>query len=170
MDPRARAGRMPPGREEAAMARYRFDGRRRWRRRRWSGVVLVVALGAGLAPEAGAGPLIREFTAGLTAGSGPTGITAGPDRNLWFTEQNGSRIGRITPAAASPRLSSASSRPAVSCPSGIRPAARPLCPELARSVPRLLADRIHHARERIGPDARPRLGPALATHTLQGGA
>ena len=27
----------------------------------------------------------------------PAGITAGPDGNLWFTEENGNRIGRITP-------------------------------------------------------------------------
>src|SRR5260370_1150459 len=28
----------------------------------------------------------------------PGGITAGPDGALWFTELNGNRIGRITPA------------------------------------------------------------------------
>ena len=33
-----------------------------------------------------------------TASSRPTGITAGPDGNLWFTEFNGNKIGRITPA------------------------------------------------------------------------
>ena len=27
----------------------------------------------------------------------PAGITAGPDGNIWFTEENGNRIGRITP-------------------------------------------------------------------------
>ena len=41
--------------------------------------------------------LITEFT-GMTVGAGPSGITAGPDGNLWFTELNGDRIGRITPA------------------------------------------------------------------------
>src|SRR5207302_4789039 len=41
---------------------------------------------------------ITEFSAGITAGSGPYGITAGPDGNLWFTEYFGNRIGRITPA------------------------------------------------------------------------
>jgi len=30
-------------------------------------------------------------------GSGPAGIAAGPDDNLWFTEQLGNKIGRITP-------------------------------------------------------------------------
>jgi len=31
-----------------------------------------------------------------TASSQPAGITAGPDGNLWFAEQNGNKIGRIT--------------------------------------------------------------------------
>lgn len=39
---------------------------------------------------------ITEFSAG-TAGGRPIGVTAGPDGNIWFTEQNGDRIGRITP-------------------------------------------------------------------------
>lgn len=33
-------------------------------------------------------------------GYGPGEITAGPDGNLWFTEQEGSAIGRITPCGA----------------------------------------------------------------------
>src|SRR5215471_13915532 len=33
-----------------------------------------------------------------TANSGPFGITAGPDGNLWFTELNANSIGRITTA------------------------------------------------------------------------
>src|SRR6266705_2690505 len=33
-----------------------------------------------------------------TADSGPLGITAGPDGNLWFTEQNSNKIGRISPS------------------------------------------------------------------------
>jgi DNA-binding beta-propeller fold protein YncE len=32
-----------------------------------------------------------------TVNGGPLGIAAGPDGNLWFTERNGNRIGRITP-------------------------------------------------------------------------
>ena len=40
---------------------------------------------------------ITEFSAGITPGAGPTGITAGPDGNLWFAESTGNRIGRITP-------------------------------------------------------------------------
>jgi streptogramin lyase len=39
-----------------------------------------------------------EFSAGITPFSSPQGIAAGPDGNLWFTEYNGNRIGRITPA------------------------------------------------------------------------
>jgi virginiamycin B lyase len=30
------------------------------------------------------------------ASSSPIGITAGPDGNLWFTENTGARVGRIT--------------------------------------------------------------------------
>jgi streptogramin lyase len=41
--------------------------------------------------------LITEFPA-LTGGSQPTGITIGPDGNLWFTEINANKIGRITPS------------------------------------------------------------------------
>ena len=44
---------------------------------------------------------IREFPippeTGENDGSGPLIITAGPDGNLWFTENNGNRIGRISP-------------------------------------------------------------------------
>src|SRR5713101_2953032 len=32
-----------------------------------------------------------------TANSGPFGITAGPDGNLWFTESEANQLGRITP-------------------------------------------------------------------------
>ena len=32
------------------------------------------------------------------AGSSPLGIAPGPDDNLWFVEENGRRLGRITPA------------------------------------------------------------------------
>ena len=41
---------------------------------------------------------VTEFTTGLSSGDQPTGITSGPDGNLWFTEKgNPGRIGRITP-------------------------------------------------------------------------
>ncbi|MGE4174796.1 MAG: hypothetical protein AB7G65_02960 [Thermoleophilia bacterium] len=50
---------------------------------------------------AGAAPTITEYGAGLTSGQKPTGITAGADGNLWFTESGGSgAIGRITPGGA----------------------------------------------------------------------
>ena len=44
------------------------------------------------------GPQATEFSAGITTGGQPEGITAGPDGNLWFTEFSGSRIGRISPS------------------------------------------------------------------------
>ena len=39
---------------------------------------------------------ITEYP-GLSAGSFPNGVVQGSDNNLWFTELNGDRIGRITP-------------------------------------------------------------------------
>ena len=62
---------------------------------------VVVLLGV-LAPAAGASyapaGTVTEFSAGITPGSAPGDIAAGPDGNLWFTEAYGNRIGRITPA------------------------------------------------------------------------
>jgi streptogramin lyase len=40
---------------------------------------------------------ITEFPV-PTSGSAPEGIAAGPDGNLWFSEQSGNKIGRITPS------------------------------------------------------------------------
>ncbi len=62
--------------------------------------VLTAVLALTMLPAVAAGaPTIAEVSSGLTANSPPTGITAGPDGNLWFTQQaNPARIGRITPA------------------------------------------------------------------------
>ncbi len=43
---------------------------------------------------------VTEFSAGITAGSGPYDIVTGPDGNLWFTEFYLGKIGRITPTGA----------------------------------------------------------------------
>ena len=40
------------------------------------------------------GPVISEFETGLTSGVGLWGITAGPDGNLWFTEETHNAVGR----------------------------------------------------------------------------
>jgi streptogramin lyase len=45
------------------------------------------------------GPVISEFETGLTSGVGLWGIAAGPDGNLWFTEETHNAVGRITPGA-----------------------------------------------------------------------
>ena len=60
----------------------------------WSlaGVTGGVLAGDLVADAAG---FVADFTI-PTAGSSPYGIAAGPDGNLWFTENTGSRIGRIT--------------------------------------------------------------------------
>ena len=56
---------------------------------------------------------MTEFSAGLTPGSEPSGITLGSDAHLWFTEQAGNRIGEITPAGVITEfaIASASSQP-----------------------------------------------------------
>ncbi len=58
-------------------------------------LMLLAVLGAGLDPAYSQG--ITEFPLPAT-GRLPVGICAGPDGALWFTEQNGNRIGRITTA------------------------------------------------------------------------
>ena len=62
---------------------------------------------------------VTEFSSGITASSQPSGITAGPDGNLWFTErQSGNRIGRITPTGTMTEFSSGISAKG-SAPNGI---------------------------------------------------
>src|ERR1035437_7873238 len=59
----------------------------------WSAGLLLILCSAAYAQYA-----ITEYSAGLTAGSPVAEITAGPDGALWFTEDLGTRIGRITTA------------------------------------------------------------------------
>ncbi|MBI1913589.1 MAG: FG-GAP repeat protein [Planctomycetes bacterium] len=52
-------------------------------------------------PRAGSDAAIQAsfsdtFATGITAGSGPTSITVGPDGNLWFTEFNTDSVARLT--------------------------------------------------------------------------
>src|SRR5438876_2725288 len=65
------------------------------------GLVAVISLALVslffLPSEAGAAARFRVFTI-PTSNSGPEVITAGPDGNLWFTENSGNKIGRITTA------------------------------------------------------------------------
>ena len=42
--------------------------------------------------------VVAEFSNGISPNSDSEAITAGPDGNLWFIENDGNRIGRITPA------------------------------------------------------------------------
>jgi uncharacterized repeat protein (TIGR01451 family) len=62
---------------------------------------------------------ITEFSAGITAGSEPVGITQGADGNLWFTEFNNNALGRITPSGAVTEFSLAALNAAGSDPVGI---------------------------------------------------
>jgi streptogramin lyase len=56
-------------------------------------VGLLVGCGASTSHPSG----LTEFPI-PTSQSSPKAITAGPDGNLWFTEQAGNKIGRITPS------------------------------------------------------------------------
>jgi len=56
-------------------------------------VVLCGALPAGAGDPVGQ---VTEFTAGLTPNSGPNRIAAGPDGNLWFTQNLRGNIARIS--------------------------------------------------------------------------
>jgi len=53
--------------------------------------VALVALLSGALPVGAGDPVgqVTEFTAGLTPNSGPNRIAAGPDGNLWFTQNIG---------------------------------------------------------------------------------
>ncbi|HEX4189037.1 MAG TPA: hypothetical protein VHY83_14175 [Solirubrobacteraceae bacterium] len=55
---------------------------------------LIVAVGASASPRS-----IEEFSI-PTAASQPTGIAAGPDGAVWFTEKAANKVGRITVAGA----------------------------------------------------------------------
>jgi streptogramin lyase len=64
-------------------------------------VPVMLAVLALTAPASTADALgqVSEFSTGLPAGSYPEWIAAGPDGNLWFTDQGTTRaIGRITPS------------------------------------------------------------------------
>src|SRR5436305_4836252 len=67
-------------------------------RARWLVVSEMVAVGAGATvPPGASATAIKEFP--LASTSDPGGITAGPDRNLWFTDGGTPiAIGRTTPA------------------------------------------------------------------------
>src|SRR5215467_10562537 len=68
-------------------------------------VGLLVGCGASTSQSSGPTPsstkhlkgTITEFPIPTSPGS-PLAITAGPDSNLWFAEQEGNKIGRITPS------------------------------------------------------------------------
>ena len=58
-------------------------------------IACVGWLGLSTAPAWATAGTITEFPI-PTISSFPTGITAGPDGNLWFTESSVGKIGRIT--------------------------------------------------------------------------
>lgn len=65
------------------------------------------ALALALLPAPVAAQKIDEFA--LPSGSGPAGLAAGSDGNIWFAEENGNRIGRLTPGGVLTEFSLANS-------------------------------------------------------------
>jgi streptogramin lyase len=65
---------------------------------RWVFVLCLALVAVALAAGDAHAQLITEFSAGIPPAPSPRGIVLGPDGNIWFTEQTGNRIGRITPA------------------------------------------------------------------------
>lgn len=63
-----------------------------------AGATLGVAVPALVPLPAAAAGVVTEYTAGLTPLSGINGVTAGPDGNVWFTQNAIDRIGRVTPS------------------------------------------------------------------------
>src|SRR5437879_7114137 len=61
--------------------------------------VLIARSGISAGAATPAPPPIVEFAV-PTTNSAPGSITAGPDGNLWFTEEAGNKIGRISPSGA----------------------------------------------------------------------
>jgi virginiamycin B lyase len=59
--------------------------------------VAIVILGAPVVGKQALAQTVTEFPLPV-AGSLPSGITTGPDGNLWFTESGANKIGRITTA------------------------------------------------------------------------
>ena len=59
--------------------------------------------------------VIAEFPV-PTAGSHPVGITRGPDGNLWFTENAGNQIGRLTLTSSGLTITPTSSLPLITRP------------------------------------------------------
>ncbi len=57
--------------------------------------------------------MVTEFSTGISPRAEPAFISAGPDGNLWFTEANANRIGRITPAGTVTEFSAGISAGAV---------------------------------------------------------
>jgi len=49
-------------------------------------------------------PTISEFSTGLTAASGPVGITVGPDGAMWFAQCAATQVGRIPATGSSPTV------------------------------------------------------------------
>jgi len=93
-----------PGTDQDGVNGPRFHG---WNGRRSAAAHLaILAIICAAFPVVTASPaaasspagVVTEFSSGITASSGVMIPTAGPDGNVWFSEQWGNNVGRITPS------------------------------------------------------------------------
>ena len=119
---------------------------------------------------------VTEYTV-PTGGANPTGITAGPDGALWFTESNANKIGRITTGGTlppnSPFLRAASTQkaspqvPTTRCGSPSRSATRSAASRPAERLPSSLF--LRAVRSKASPrDRTTRCGSSSRTSTRSG--
>jgi streptogramin lyase len=69
-------------------------------------VLATLLLGAGASIAVAREPSVTEYDVGLTTTVSLWGITEGPDGNVWFTEESGNAVGRITPEGVITEFSS----------------------------------------------------------------
>jgi streptogramin lyase len=80
--------------------------------------LLLTLLIAGLATanESAVDPVITEFHDGLSSPNGAWGVAAGPDGNVWFTEDSHNAVARVTPDGVVTEFSAGLTK---GCPKGI---------------------------------------------------
>ena len=107
---------------------------------------------------------VTEFSGGLSAQATTRGSRPGPDGNLWFTEVDGNRIGRITPAGAITEFSPVS--PPARSPDGIAAGPDGNLWFTERSA---TGDRPDHPDRRRSPSSAPASTPAARPRGITAG-
>jgi streptogramin lyase len=80
--------------------------------------LLLTLIFAGLATanDSDVHPMVTEYHDGLTDPNGAWGVTAGPDGNVWFTEDSNDAVARVTPGGVVTEFTAGLTK---GCPKGI---------------------------------------------------